>query len=151
MYSTDYEQTSANDVHERKTSSILHRKATSHRPSALLWEPWPQPTDTTAGRHRWAGSGKGVSLFIPTFFPLPFGNKFISCICESVSVLHIHLFVWRKTLKKDISLSDTKRVLVFIPPGKNIKTWSPSSLISAEEGNQHTSSPRYCIFTSFKL
>ena len=45
-----------------------------------------------------------------------------------------------------------KMVLVFIPPGKNIKTQSPSSLIAVQEGKQHTFSPRYYIFTlSFKL
>ena len=55
-------------------SSILHRKPTGHGPSTLLWESWTQSAYTTARRHWWTGSGKGISLFIPPSFPLPFSN-----------------------------------------------------------------------------
>ena len=48
--------------------------------------------------------------FVPLPFPLPFSNhKFVFCICEPVSVLHIHSFVYFL----DLSLSDISLSIIF--------------------------------------
>ena len=61
-----------------------------------------------------------------------------------------YLLAWKNNLKKETSVWHEYGSSVYPSWEKKydlIKIWSPSSWISAQEGNQHIFNPSYCIFT----